>query len=796
MSQDQAKQLLLQGINLAKAGQKDQARPYIQNALRLDPRNETAWLWMSSVAKDERERVFCFQNVLQINPQNETALKALRAMNIDPARLGQAAPEAPRPSGVIKSLSSAATAEPTSGVIRSLASAGPASSPPAPPATGGVPMVGQERIQAVLGGVEDFLRGYRALPTLGEAWTHKEGGRFGEDFARRQRTTRLAALGGVGVLVGLVVLALALFALLGGGDDESAVALRPTNTFTFTPTFTATATPGVTNTPSLTPQFTEVAFEPPANLVQGSIFGSTPTAVFPPLDTGLGREFANAVALVSIGDYEAALPILEGERRANEGTGLNCIPDPYYYQVLALAEQQQGLKASERERRRALLGDAEELVNSALERQGCNESPLIYTAACLVDYLQVLEGDDTQFERAAGWCDAALLEAQRPIVLSATTRARLYLLESPPNYDLAAATLDRALEIWPSDLNLLLVRARVELARGELRRALEFIAQALYVDPLSEPALRLRVEAYLSIAAQTANPDRAKELYGTAVLWSQEYLLFYAGKPAGYVLLARARLGEGNLNLAEEALLRVLQAPDLPPSEANVVAEARDLYVQLLTDTARYDLALREVERLLADEPQNIRFLARRTDLAGRLGRTALEEEGINTLLETGALNEEAMRFYQLRLAELQTEVCWLAENECDYQAVSDLLSDNFINDLDNAQDKARARAYRAKATYHLTQDAPEGELSQNQRERAYQSALDDLEAALRVRSTPLDVYYRGLILEAFEQPAEALLSYEWVSYWAQSYPLPERLADEVAERRETLRETLAEENS
>jgi Tfp pilus assembly protein PilF len=786
MSQDQAKQLLLQGINLAKAGQKDQARPYIQNALRLDPRNETAWLWMSSVAKDERERVFCFQNVLQINPQNETALKALRAMNIDPARLGQAVPEAPRPSGVIKSLSGAATPEPTSGVIKSLTS-----SPPTPPATGGVPMVGQERIQAVLGGVEDFLRGYRALPTLSEAWTHKTRGRFGEDFARRQRTTRLAALGGVGVL-GLVVLAVALFALLGRGGDETTVALRPTNTFTFTPTFTATATPGVTNTPSVTPQFTEVAFEPPDNLSKGSIFGSTPTAVFPPLNTGLGREFANAVALVSIGDYEAALPVLEGERRANESTGLGCIPDPYYYQVLALAEQQQRLKSSERERRRALLSDAEDLVNKALERQGCAESPLIYTAACLVDYLQVLEGDITQFERAAGWCDAALVESQRPIVLSATTRARLYLLESPANYDLAAATLDRALEIWPSDLNLLLVRARVELSRGELGRALEFIAQALYVDPLSEPALRLRVEAYLSIAAQTANPNRAKQLYGTAVLWSQEYLLFYAGKPAGYVLLARARLGEGNLNLAEEALLRVLQAPDLPPSEASVVAEARDLYVQLLTDTARYDLALREVERLLADEPQNIRFLARRTDLAGRLGRTALEEEGIKTLLETGALNEEAVRFYQLRLAELKTEVCWLAQNECDYQAVSDLLSDNFINDLDSTQDEARARAYRAKATYHLTQDASGEELSQNQRERAYQRALDDLEAALKIRSTPLDVYYRGLILEAFEQPSEALLAYEWVRYWAQSYPLPERLADEVAERREAL----AEENT
>ena len=45
MSQEQANQFLVQGINAAKAGQKDQAKQLFQNALRLDPRNETAWLW-------------------------------------------------------------------------------------------------------------------------------------------------------------------------------------------------------------------------------------------------------------------------------------------------------------------------------------------------------------------------------------------------------------------------------------------------------------------------------------------------------------------------------------------------------------------------------------------------------------------------------------------------------------------------------------------------------------------------------------------------------------------------------
>ena len=65
MSQDQAKQFLLQGIEAAKAKQQDKARQLFQNALRLDPQNETAWLWMSSVARDNRERLFCLQNLLQ-----------------------------------------------------------------------------------------------------------------------------------------------------------------------------------------------------------------------------------------------------------------------------------------------------------------------------------------------------------------------------------------------------------------------------------------------------------------------------------------------------------------------------------------------------------------------------------------------------------------------------------------------------------------------------------------------------------------------------------------------------------
>src|SRR5215217_1644468 len=78
---DDARALRQQGIQAAKAGQKDNARDLLQQSIRIDPYNEAAWLWLASVARDNRERLFCLQKLLEINPQNETARKALDAAN-------------------------------------------------------------------------------------------------------------------------------------------------------------------------------------------------------------------------------------------------------------------------------------------------------------------------------------------------------------------------------------------------------------------------------------------------------------------------------------------------------------------------------------------------------------------------------------------------------------------------------------------------------------------------------------------------------------------------------------------
>src|SRR5260221_14232240 len=84
MANEQAKQLLQQGIAAARAGQQAQARKFLQEAVKRDPRSESAWLWLSSVAQDDQERAFCLKQLLSINPNNEHALKGLRQLGIGP----------------------------------------------------------------------------------------------------------------------------------------------------------------------------------------------------------------------------------------------------------------------------------------------------------------------------------------------------------------------------------------------------------------------------------------------------------------------------------------------------------------------------------------------------------------------------------------------------------------------------------------------------------------------------------------------------------------------------------------
>ncbi len=738
MSQDQVKAFLKQGIALARDGDKAQARDYFQNAIRLDPQNETAWLWMSSVAKDNRERVFCLKNLLQINPENEMALKTLRALGVDPGDV--LAAEAPPAPGA------------------------------APKAAGGnIPALSRDHLKNIFPQVERFMRDYEAesMPFDEVQWEVKAANRYGENIALRRRRMRYAGLGAAGVLVVGIVIVLLVVLLTSGGDALQEVAGNPTLTPSFTPSNTPTATLGVTNTPSPTPRQPQATFEPPGNLIRGSIFGSTPTNVYPPV-AGRGRDFEQAVNLYSIGDYDAAFDLFEAERALDT---ITCDPRPYYFYALGLA--QLGGRAN--------LENAEALVAEALAREGCQEAPMLFDAACQVDYQQGLADNNlNEFATAGEWCRRAV-EGDPRLVPATVTYAKLFTEGGNPDYTSAAAILDTGLDARPDNLPLLLARAEIEILRGELQRALNYISQALYVDPLSEEALALRVEAFLRIASRATNPSERLQLYGTAVIWSQEYLLFYPGAPEAYLLLAQARLGEGNDDLAEEALSRVINVEGDLPDE--LVQTAYDLRAGLYIRQGRYAEALEDTEAMLQNAPQNLALIEQQADLAFRTERYALTLDNLQTLLE----EDPARVDLQLRRAELLTEVCLFTDDvDCAYSEMFDVLTNEFINALDDAQQR-RAQAYRAKVEYHLTVN--DESLTPNERTRFLELGLDFLEPVLEQSETGLDQYYRGLFLEALDNPDEALRTYEWVLYWGQFYEYP--FLAEVQARAQVLRDSL-----
>ncbi|NDJ75994.1 MAG: tetratricopeptide repeat protein, partial [Chloroflexi bacterium] len=68
---------LHQAIELAQAGQKDEARALLQQVVQSDPNNETAWMWLASVAANPQDYEKAVREALRINPDNDQAQRML-----------------------------------------------------------------------------------------------------------------------------------------------------------------------------------------------------------------------------------------------------------------------------------------------------------------------------------------------------------------------------------------------------------------------------------------------------------------------------------------------------------------------------------------------------------------------------------------------------------------------------------------------------------------------------------------------------------------------------------------------
>lgn len=76
-----------QGIAAAKARRTDEARKLLLMAVKLDPNDALAWLYLASVTNDKKERLLFLQKVLLIDAENDLARKAVQSLGVDPDQL-------------------------------------------------------------------------------------------------------------------------------------------------------------------------------------------------------------------------------------------------------------------------------------------------------------------------------------------------------------------------------------------------------------------------------------------------------------------------------------------------------------------------------------------------------------------------------------------------------------------------------------------------------------------------------------------------------------------------------------
>lgn len=80
MQPESADALLKAGTAALRAGDRTQARTLLMRAVRADPRNEQAWLYLAGALSDSGQRRDCLERVLQLNPANTTARRGLEAL--------------------------------------------------------------------------------------------------------------------------------------------------------------------------------------------------------------------------------------------------------------------------------------------------------------------------------------------------------------------------------------------------------------------------------------------------------------------------------------------------------------------------------------------------------------------------------------------------------------------------------------------------------------------------------------------------------------------------------------------
>ncbi|HVO42558.1 MAG TPA: tetratricopeptide repeat protein, partial [Aggregatilineales bacterium] len=540
MASDQARQLLQQGIAAAKAGQQTQAQQLLREAVKRDPRSEIAWLWLSSVTPDPKERLFCFQQVLNINPRNEQALagiKQLSAASTSPVAPPPAAPPTPPSAPFVTP-----AAPPT----------GPTATSSAPPAaSGGIPVIDDRRLSASMAQLDPIVLNYQPVPAtpLPFRWEHKKRGRVGDSSALLLRTAVV-----VGVLVVLGAIGFGGYTVI-THLPGAAVAQNNTPTHTPSPTRSPTPTPGPTDTPSMTPRVPPTAMPSyPASIQRGDYNAWAPTDVYP--SAGGGRDSVSANVEIANGQYADAIPKLQNIMK-QYSTAKDSTYDGAVFQLVA-----------------ALIGNKQVADAAALVNEPNNRSDSAVFAAAQAN-VALAQGN---YDQAAALATQAINKAKDNKLIAA-----YYILAQAnigrKQYDPAKVAATSGLQQQPDNVLLLLTRAQAFILSGAPEKAEADAEESLYIDPRNRDAYAMRCQARLARASRTADHDGQVQLYGAAVLAAKDYLFRFPGDTLAWLLLGKARQGEGNLDQAITAYMQAIVVDKTSPTAQQVFIALGNIYL-------------------------------------------------------------------------------------------------------------------------------------------------------------------------------------------------------------------------
>lgn len=714
---DDARALRQQGIQAAKAGQKEEARQLLQQSIRMEPDNEAAWLWLASVARDNRERVFCLQKLLEINPQNETARKALEAATPAPT---------PTTTQTVKRLPNAPVTQTTS-------------VPPAAPAenlmnqTPGVPVPMPDRIVDAQKQADALVRAYLAPTPSNVKWVHKTGRRAGEGDIIVFRAYVIGA-----TLVALLVLVIAGVVLVQTNDDVREIVLGPSLTPTPSPTITPTNTPGITPTASVTPRLTPTpSASPPPNLAAAKP-PSLPraTEIYPEI---LERSVLEAAQLVEQGEVVVALPTLDHERELTFDTRFDA--NPYYYQAMALLKQGQ-------------VNDALDILDEANDRVG--ERPDTLKIQPFIDsgYAQVywaMAQQANSIGNPVGAQEAldqmvihaqAAVQGDRRLVIPYVLLSRAFTDQR--RYSDALEILNQGLNAPEliSNTDLIMAKAQVYFSERDFEQALYQIYLALYIDPSVEAAYQMKIRI-----AMTRNRP------GDAVLASEDYLFYYPGSTTAWRLLGEAREAENKDDLALVAYAQGLNGGGTD-ADCQAMLESR---AQIYHRQRRYSLALADYSRLF-EITGDRRVQALRMQAAFAAGDYGQALDDANVLSGRDAIDEGIVNLVR---GAAMVEQAQPDDRSTLQEGISYLNQALVTTEVASTEWRGTANEYLARAQLALGDE---------------QAALDAMNLALGVSETGSRHYWRGRINEALDDVPGAISDYEWVLAWSEIFPYPFRI--------------------